>query len=199
MKLILVRHGETRENIKGISQGQKFGTLTKEGLKQAKLVAKRLKDVNIDVIYSSDLSRAFRTAKEIAKNHKNIKIKKDKRLRETDHGEFSGKKVTEGDWDKLSGKFGEKIPPGGESLLMVEKRISEFYKNILKKYEDETILIVSHGGPLYILKSIILKISFLDMMKKIKKLHNTAISEFEIDNKGSAKIICLACNKHLLK
>ena len=48
MKLILTRHGETIENKKGILQGQKIGTLSKKGIKQAKKLALRLKGKKID-------------------------------------------------------------------------------------------------------------------------------------------------------
>ena len=64
MKLIITRHGETIENVKGIAMGSLPGNLSKKGKKQAKLVAKRLKNININAIYTSDLKRAYDTAKE---------------------------------------------------------------------------------------------------------------------------------------
>ena len=67
MKLILTRHGETVDNIKGILQGQNPGKLSENGIQQAKQLALRLKNENIDAIYSSDLARAADTAKEIYK------------------------------------------------------------------------------------------------------------------------------------
>ena len=70
MKLITVRHGKTKANEMGLSQGHlntEVANLNEEGITQAKKVAKRLKNEKIDIIYSSDLKRAKNTAKEIAK------------------------------------------------------------------------------------------------------------------------------------
>ena len=86
MKIILVRHGESEANAKGISQGQKLDSpLSKKGLEQAKKVTERLSEEKIDFIYSSDLKRAKQTAEIINKEHK-LKISFDKRLRERNHG-----------------------------------------------------------------------------------------------------------------
>jgi broad specificity phosphatase PhoE len=66
MKLIIVRHGESEANKKGIHQRRKDEwsdtSLSKDGIFQAKQVAERLKDEKIDGIYASDLKRAKETA-----------------------------------------------------------------------------------------------------------------------------------------
>ncbi len=94
MKLILTRHGETIENVNKILQGWNDTNLNKNGIQQAKQLAKRLKDINIDLIYSSDLKRAFNTAQEISKFH-NCPLIKDKRMREINFGEWNGYKRKE--------------------------------------------------------------------------------------------------------
>ena len=91
MRVILTRHGETKENKKTIVQGHMPGHLSELGKKQAEMVAIRLKDEKIDFIYSSDLKRAADTAKEIAKYHPDIPIEFTKELRERNLGEFQGK------------------------------------------------------------------------------------------------------------
>ncbi|MBT3691451.1 histidine phosphatase family protein [Candidatus Woesearchaeota archaeon] len=200
MKLILVRHGKTRENEKRISQGQKYGTLSKEGLAQINLLVERLKDVKIDFIYTSDLARANRTANSIAKYHPEVKIKKDKLLREIDHGEFSGKMVTPEDWLKLPGeKFGEKRSPGGERLLDVLERVKKFYQKILKKHGEETVLVVTHGGVIYCFRSIFENLPLWKLRERPRAIANTSISEFEITKDGEISTICLGCDRHLLK
>ena len=55
MKLYIIRHGETEENQAGIMQGHLHGTLTKEGLAQAKEVGIKLKNHKFKHILSSDL------------------------------------------------------------------------------------------------------------------------------------------------
>ena len=67
MNLYIVRHGETGHNKRGILQGHFDSNLNRLGIKQAKLLAKRLEVVIFDYIYSSDSTRAKRTTEEIAK------------------------------------------------------------------------------------------------------------------------------------
>jgi hypothetical protein len=57
-KVYLVRHGETTENRKRIIQGQLDTDLNELGLEQARLAALALKDVPIDIAYTSSLKRA---------------------------------------------------------------------------------------------------------------------------------------------
>ena len=95
MKLIITRHGETEENKADIMQGHLPGRLSLVGRKQAKKVALRLKNEKIDFIFSSDLTRASDTAKEIAKFHPKTPITFVKELRERNLGEFQGKKKNE--------------------------------------------------------------------------------------------------------
>ena len=59
--LLLVRHGETVDNVRQIMQGQTQGELTPNGIEQARALAAELKDTPIDVFVSSDLKRAFDT------------------------------------------------------------------------------------------------------------------------------------------
>ena len=95
MRLILVRHGETEENIKKLIQGQLQGILTDNGKKQAGELAERLKHEKIDAIYTSDSARAYDTAKEVHKHHTNIPLLLDKRLRERYWGALEGRHQSE--------------------------------------------------------------------------------------------------------
>lgn len=186
MKLLLIRHGETIENREGIFQGWNPGKLSRLGERQAKLLGKRLKDVKIDLILTSDLRRTYDTAKEISKYHKNIKLIKDKLLRERGLGDFQGKKRGEVDWREFN----------GESFLEVYARMKLFYKKILKKYKKETILIVGHGASGNILRLIIQK-GNIKNRKRFKKLQNTFVTEYIIDKKGNSKLKYLNCRRHL--
>ena len=68
-KLILVRHGETNWNLEMRYQGQTDISLTANGIDQAGKVAQRLAEEKVAAVYSSDLSRAFVTAAQIAAVH----------------------------------------------------------------------------------------------------------------------------------
>ena len=85
--ITLVRHGQTEYNLKHFTQGQSNITLNDEGRNQAVLAGKALKNQNFDVIYSSDLLRAFETAEKIIEQGDVLKpsnqIRSETLLRET--------------------------------------------------------------------------------------------------------------------
>ncbi len=199
MKLIITRHGETIENKKLILQGHLGGTLSKEGIEQAKRVAERLKKEKIDAIYSSDLARAADTAKEIGKFHPKIRINFVKELRERDIGEFQGKTKEEVDWDEIkSGKFNvtNVQPKKGESLESLYQRASRFVDKIIHQHPNDTVLFVGHN---VIVKAIILVITRQNVEKifKMDSLKNTSITIYEIDEDKNHKIHLFNCIKHL--
>ncbi|MBD3314072.1 histidine phosphatase family protein, partial [Candidatus Woesearchaeota archaeon] len=150
MRLIIVRHGETVENVTGISQGQTHGTLSDKGIEQARKVAQRLKDEKIDHAYSSDLGRARHTTEEIMKYHQDVPVEYTAQLRELGKGELDGKprKLREEAVKKSEVPFHEYKFEGGESLIEVRERMIDFFENLKKKHHNQTVLIVGHGGSL---------------------------------------------------
>ena len=179
MKLILVRHGETEENAQDVLQGWLPGHLSKKGKEQSEKVANLLKSAKFDIVYTSDLKRCVDTTKIIVKNHK-IKVIKEKLLRERNFGEFNNKKRYLWNLYKLSVDYYTNKPNNGESFSDVWERLNKFYKLLLKKYSNETILIVAHAGSLLFLTGIIFK---YDLKKSLdqKSFKNTSVSEIEID------------------
>jgi len=197
MKIILTRHGETEENVKGICQGQSIpGKLTPKGIKQAKQLALRLKDEKIDVIYSSDLARAADTAKEIAKFHPNTEFIVTEKLREKNRGEFEGMTKKERgleNWpkDKLFPQ-----PKNGETNDELIKRAKSQIDEAYEKHNEETVLFVTHGGTKIAIVSVITGLTFMEVVNK-GHLSNTSLSIFEIDEDRNHKIHCYNCTKHL--
>ncbi len=197
MRLILVRHGRTVENQKRIVQGHIQGTLSKEGVRQARLLAKRLSDMKIDFIFTSDLKRAKDTAKEIVKFHPEAKLVEDRRLRERSFGIYDGKHK-----DLVIKKVFQKNdfshrPPKGESFEDVIKRVKDFYKEILKNHTKKTVLVVAHGGLLIFFIRLILGKRLRIPIKSEEVQKNTAVTDFKIDKNGDVKMLCLNCYKHL--
>lgn len=89
MILYVIRHGETKWNVERRLQGRSDVELNEYGIYLAKVTAEALKDVNFDVIYSSPLIRAYKTA-EIIKGDRNINIITDDRLKEMSFGIYEG-------------------------------------------------------------------------------------------------------------
>ena len=73
--IYLVRHGETQGNLDDKAQGHLDVPLTETGRLQAKAVAERLNDIEFDAVYSSDLKRAFDTAKAITANRTQLQVR----------------------------------------------------------------------------------------------------------------------------
>ncbi len=90
MKLIITRHGQTEGNVTRVLADEN-DPLTKLGLEQAKLLAIRLKDEPIDVIFLSPIQRAKITAEDVAKFHPNAKFILVNELKEMDLDSYLNK------------------------------------------------------------------------------------------------------------
>ncbi|MCL2756099.1 MAG: histidine phosphatase family protein [Firmicutes bacterium] len=126
-------------------QGQSDAPLNEVGIKQANDAAKKVADLGIDIIYSSDMSRAYQTA-QILNQQKETKIIQDKRLREKTFGDYEGRfipDITKDEWDLL-----EQNPSAlnAESVEDLYKRIKSFIEEIQKISGERNILIVGHAG-----------------------------------------------------
>lgn len=157
LRLLYLRHGETDLNRRHLMQGDLDEPLNELGRKQIVAAAKRLEGENISAVYSSDLIRARETG-EIAAAPHGLPVTADPRVREQSLGTWEGK-----NWFKLEELFGEDArnrflgdldfaPEGGESRRQVRDRIRSFLDDLVKKHTDgETVLLASHGGPLFVL------------------------------------------------
>ncbi len=195
MKIILVRHGESIGNKKNIIQGQTDFKLSKKGREQAKKLALRFKKNKIDIIYSSDLNRAKETANIIRKFHKKTPIFFSELLRERNFGYLEGKIA-----DKIDiSEFRNKKPKGGETSLEVKKRARTFLNNLLKKYSNETILVVTHGGIIRMVYGIVNKKTIKQCYEKMPPgfLKNTCVFEIKTLPDGNLKLIRQNCIRHL--
>ena len=150
MKLILVRHGETRWNKEGRVQGNSSDTeLSDRGIKQVSKLALFLKNENIAAVVSSPLKRTVAMAEAIASQHE-LSVVVDDEIRELDFGELEGVSFS-----KSSMSFGQflmqwcqkgvsKRLPGGESLVELQKRCWITVERLLAEHKSETAVIVSH-------------------------------------------------------
>ena len=149
-KLYLTRHGETEWNEKGIMQGWGNSPLTDLGRKQAEWLGNRMKDLHIDVIYSSPIGRAYDTAK-IVRGERDILFKTHDGLKEIKIGSWEGlnqeemKSMGEENYYNFRNVPSKYIPTGdGENFYEVKDRAFKSINEILEKEKGKTILVVTH-------------------------------------------------------
>ena len=138
--LLLARHGETDWNREFRIQGSSDVELNEVGRKQAHALAQELEHVDLDAIYSSDLSRARATAEAVAASH-GLEVRLDSRLRERSFGSLEG--LTRED---LAAR--PELLPDGESEDEVRERVLAAVNSIAAAHPGEQVLVVSHGGAL---------------------------------------------------
>ena len=135
VRLVLVRHGLSSFNAKGLIQGRTDDSLlTEEGYKQALKAGKALSKINFNKIYSSPLVRAAETAKTIKKSfNKEQEIIFDKNLLEVDLSEWSGLKI-----DEIKNKFPEIYPiwKNDPENLILKRNGNKTYKPCLLYTSD---------------------------------------------------------------
>ncbi|NLV88588.1 MAG: histidine phosphatase family protein [Tissierellia bacterium] len=155
-RLYLIRHGQSEWNILSKVQGQKDARLTDLGREQAKKIGKRLIDEDIDIIYSSDLSRALETA-EIISSIINKPVIESREIREINFGLWEGLTLEE-----IQDKYAEeyliwmKSPDkltleGAETLESLKNRVMPFVDKIITENKNKNIAIVSHSASLKII------------------------------------------------
>lgn len=89
MEIYFVRHGETVWNTQKRFQGLSDSPLTEKGIEQAKLLSKKLENINFDKFYSSPLKRANDTAK-LIRGNRNQEIEIFDDFKEISMGEMEG-------------------------------------------------------------------------------------------------------------
>jgi broad specificity phosphatase PhoE len=148
-RLLLVRHGESVWNAEGRWQGAADPPLSDAGRAQAARLAEYVRDHGIDVIVTSDLSRAMETGSIVADALQLEAPLIEARLRERDVGEISGHTRAEIElkWPGLLDKWrsGELTQmPGGEDDIT--PRVTEGLKAIADAPDGSVVLVVTHGG-----------------------------------------------------
>ena len=196
MILTIVRHGETEENIKGITQGHMHGKLTDRGIEQARKLALRLREARMDAVFSSDLGRARETTREIIRFHKKTPVIFTKELRERSRGIFDGK--PEEELEKAIEKSGipktKFAPEGGESFDKLRERARNFLDALYKEYKGKRVLIVPQGTFTRIMIAVLLSKPLEEALEM--KQGNACVNVIEVgDNSKKAHLI--NCVRHL--
>ena len=159
--IIFLRHAQAENNTKRILAGRTEGVpLTKTGIEQAERIAKYLAPIDISAIYSSPIERAKHTAETVAKSC-SLDVVLDERLTEIDMGKF-----TRMNYDDMFAKYGniflkfyENDPVISEheveTFPNVQKRVLDLVDHVLKKHNNENVILVTHMDPI---KSMLAKV-----------------------------------------
>lgn len=198
--LILVRHGETEWNKEHKMQGHSDVPLNDTGTNQAKLFADQIVKVypHIDAIYSSDLQRAYQTAKITADKY-DQPVHQRSRLREICWGQLEGKfthdpLVSECDEKAQEAKalhpnrkdrWNFPLAPGAENSNQLLTRFQEELLTIARDHPDQTVLVFSHGKAITTFLTDLLN----DDEYETIKLSNCARVHISIDEKKAEQPI----------
>lgn len=176
-KLVLVRHGISEYNAKGIWTGWDDPELLPEGHEQAKKAGQEIKDIHFDIAYTADLKRAKQTLNDILESigQNNIEIIEAPETKERSYGIFTKKnkwevkeEVGEEEFQKIRRSW-DYQPKDGESLAQVNTRFWNYYQNqILPKLKaGKNVLIASSGN------------AFRALIKSLENLTEDEISKIE--------------------
>jgi alpha-ribazole phosphatase/probable phosphoglycerate mutase len=142
--LVLVRHAEPVDDMRGRCYGSLDVELSEQGHAQARELAERLTE-RYDAVYSSPRVRALETAQPLA-----AEVHVDDRLREIDFGEFEGRTYeeiarTEPELFRAWMETPTQVRfPGGESYADVRRRALAAYDEI--RAAHDCAVVVAHGG-----------------------------------------------------
>jgi len=160
--LLLVRHGETEDNVNQIMQGQTQGRLTENGILQAQRLAEELATEHIDAFVSSDLKRSVDTCRILAAPH-GKPVTETPLLRERDWGGFTGRYIPS--------LKDEVWPDDIEPLEAMFERARRFMNLLMADYPEKVVLAVGHG----IINKAIQAVYFGKTMREIPRMTNAEV------------------------
>lgn len=147
MQLVIVRHGRTEANARGLLLGHHDVALDAVGRAQAERLAVAVG--RVDRVISSPLTRTRQTADAIA-SPLGLDVAIDRRLIELDYGEYDGRAldaVPADTWARWRADL-TFAPPGGESLQALGQRVRAFLDELTAEPSDATVALVAHVSPI---------------------------------------------------
>lgn len=184
-----VRHGVTAWNKEGREQGCLDIPLDDEGIEMAERVAERLADEQWELIFTSPLIRAKKTAEIIAAKKPGLPLHVDNRLCESSGGVIEG--TTEAERIAKWGAGWRQLDLGREPSHKIIARGIDFIEEINRLAPTQRVLIVSHGSFMRkLVKALVPDGNFE------KDLHNTSLTIVHMnDHQNSCSLY--NCAKHL--
>ncbi|HSV30798.1 MAG TPA: histidine phosphatase family protein [Atribacteraceae bacterium] len=162
-EITLLRHGDTEATEKGYFSGWSDVPLSRRGRERIALLRPLFSDRRFQGIFVSPLSRALETFRLLFPEGSSFEVHED--IRERSFGDWEGVA-----WEDIGKRFPEEIerwkaepflftPPGGESFVQMQNRISCFWEEITSR-EDGRYLVVTHAGTIRCLLAHLTGMSF---------------------------------------
>ncbi len=194
-KLILIRHGQTNDNLEQRYSGFADTCLNEYGLRQAKLLGRKLKSLGIEKAFSSNLKRALDFAR-ISFGSTDVEAVPD--LKEMNFGIFEGMNYSEimkkypDIYNRWLNNCFETKAPNGESFNDLKKRVLRAFRKIVHAKKHNVCMIVTHSGPIRVILGEVLKIE--NIWDLTPKSGGVTILEF---SKGAGKVLLLNDDSYL--
>lgn len=152
-EVFMVRHGQTDSNVAGLFHGATDVPLNALGLRQADLVAGRIRVLDrLHSVHASPLQRARRTAEAIASST-GLPLRLHDGLAEMNFGEAEGLTLAEMSdrFQEIAERFRDMSDrdvrwPGGESRREFHERVRNTLDEIVTSHAGERLVVVAHGG-----------------------------------------------------
>lgn len=148
-EIYLIRHGEAEGNLYRRMQGQYDGDLTDLGRRQVAAMGERFRDIPLDAVYSSDLSRAMETAAVLCRQ-KGLPLHTDPRLREVNVGPWEDQP-----FGSVAGAFPEEMAlfcyhpsawhlEGADTFEGVADRAEAALRDIAAAHPGQRVAVATH-------------------------------------------------------
>lgn len=201
-RFILVRHGQSEGNLRDEFLGHTDLPLTELGHKQAECTATYLEGYDIDVLYASDLKRAYMTAEHIAE-HKQLSIIADTQFREVYAGKWEGLAFAtiyekyRADFDVWLHDMGKARCTDGESVAELYKRVTAEVERLAKLNEGQTVCVATHATPIKCVRLKALGYS-VENAKEIGWTSNASVTIVDVDaESGEFTMVTDGYDEHL--
>lgn len=190
---LLIRHAESAANEGGYFGGQSDSVLTAKGVAQARALCAWLATEQIDVVYSSDLSRARDTVRELAAQ-RGLALTELTELRERSMGEFTGrsfewvKKNEPALWRGLRERDPDAKPPGGESHREMAKRAASVLATLGARHRGQSIAVGTHGAFMNHLARVLLGVGDPEAARFYLTTDNASVTRIDLMHEAGGDV-----------
>ena len=199
--LLLVRHGQSEANLKGIFAGNLDVKLMELGYMQAQKAAEYIKEnYEVSGVYASDLKRASETGRTIAE-HLGVDMIHESNLREIRAGEWEGKSFDilastyANDYGIWLNDIGNCRCTGGESVKALGERVLKALERIARDNDEKTVVIATHATPIRAAECLISKEN-LNEMKNVPWSTNASVTVISYEN-GKFSVVNSSIDSYL--